>query len=499
MRTVVILGDQLHRHTSALSNATPDDTRIVMVISRRQLASKRWHRQRLHLVLSSMGKLARTLRTEGFEVDERVADTLGDGIDEHVAQYRPSVIEAMSPMSWRMVQTLTKHGVALTPNNQFLCDASTFAEWAAGRPNRLRMEDFYRWQRQRLDVLMEPDGEPCGGRWNYDADNREPPPKDGRSWPEPEHFADDDVDHRVATLIDELAPQAFGEPWDGLWPTTTAQAEQRLDRVISDVLPHFGPHEDAMMADEWHLAHTLLSSSLNIGLLHPRVVVERAEAAYRAGTIDLASAEGFIRQVIGWREYVWGLYWLWMPDYANLNSLEAHDEIPPAFIGGSTHMRCVATTIKDMDQRAYAHHIQRLMVLGNLALLAGIDPQAMTQWMWAGFIDAAEWVMVPNVVGMSLHADGGKMATKPYASGGAYINKMSNYCKGCRYDPKKRVGPTACPYTTLYWDFLARHQAQFASNHRMAQPMAGLRRLSDLPAVRERATDVRLMLQRGEL
>jgi deoxyribodipyrimidine photolyase-related protein len=499
MRTVVILGDQLHRQTSALRGATPADTRIVMVTSRRQLASKRWHRQRLHLVLSAMGKLARTLRAEGFTVDERIADTFGAGIDEHIAQYQSSCIEAMSPMSWRGVQTLTDHGVTLTPNDQFLCDASTFAHWASSRPNRLRMEDFYRWQRQRLDVLMEPDGEPCGGRWNYDADNREPPPKDGRSWPEPEYFADDDIDLRVSALIDELAPQAFGTPADGLWPTTTAQAEQRLDRVIREVLPHFGPHEDAMMANEWHLAHTLLSSSLNIGLLHPRVVVERAEAAYRAGTIDLASAEGFIRQVIGWREYVWGLYWQWMPDYAQRNALKADQPIPPAFVGGTTKMRCVATTISDMKERAYAHHIQRLMVLGNLALLAGLDPQLMTQWMWAGFIDAAEWVMVPNVIGMSLHADGGQMATKPYASGGAYINKMSNYCKGCYYDPKKRTGPTACPYTTLYWDFLDRHQAEFAGNHRMAQPMAGLRRLSDLDAVRARGIEVRQMLHNGDL
>ena len=360
---------------------------------------------------------------------------------------------------------------------QFLCDADAFAEWANARLNRkarLRMEEFYRWQRQRLNVLIEPDGEPSGGKWNYDTENREPPPKDGRDWPEPELFEIDAIDEKIRAHIDELSPNVFGAAWNGLWPTTSAQAEQRLDRVIRDVLPGFGPHEDAMLHDNWHLAHTLLSSSLNVGLLHPSTVIERTEDAYRSGAIPLASAEGFIRQIIGWREYVWGLYWLWMPEYAEKNELGAHAGIPPAFLGGSTRMRCVARTIDDVNQRAYAHHIQRLMILGNLSVLVGVDPRALTEWMWAGFIDAAEWVMVPNVVGMSQHADGGLMATKPYVSGGAYVSKMSDYCKGCYYDPKKRTGEKACPFTTLYWDFLARHEPRFRSNHRMAQPLAGI-------------------------
>ena len=405
----------------------------------------------------------------------------------------------MSPMSWRGVEMLTRHNVELRANGQFFCDAGAFADWAQTRKNRIRMEDFYRWQRQRLGVLIEPDGEPVGGRWNYDGDNRERPPKDGRSWPEPEYFVVDEIDEKVRAQIDEFAPHAFGAPWNGLWPTTRAEAEQRLDRVIRDVLPLFGPHEDAMLHDDWHLAHTLLSSSLNVGLLHPSVVVARAEAAYRAGRVPLSSVEGFIRQVIGWREYVWGLYWLWMPEYAKQNVLDARKPIPPAFLGQPTKMRCVSRTVADIDARAYVHHIQRLMVLGNLALLAGVHPQEMTEWMSTSFIDAAEWVMVPNVIGMSLHADGGLMATKPYASGGAYISKMSDYCKGCVYDPKKRTGPTACPFTTLYWDFLARHEARFRKNHRLAQPIAGLHRLTDLDGLRMRANEVRVLLQSGDL
>jgi deoxyribodipyrimidine photolyase-related protein len=499
MQTVLVLGDQLNRASGALANAEPATHRILFVTSRAQLAGKRWHRQRLHLILAGMAKLARELRSEGFQVDERIAETLTAGIAEHRSEFAPEHLVAMSPTSWRAVRILEAAGVHLVPNDQFLCAADTFAGWAGTRKNRLRMEDFYRWQRERLDVLLEPNGEPVGGKWNYDADNREPPPKDGRRWPEPEHFPLDDIDTIISARINELAPQAFGAPWDGLWPTTNAEALTRLDRVITEVLPHFGPHEDAMMHNEWHLAHTLLSSSLNSGLLHPSTVIERAQDAYRSGAIPLSSAEGFIRQIIGWREYVWGLYWLWMPEYASLNTLDAQAPIPPAFVGAPTKMRCVSRSIADMYERSYAHHIQRLMVLGNLALLADVNPQAMTEWMWAGFIDAAEWVMVPNVVGMSLHADGGKMATKPYAAGGAYISKMSDYCKGCAYDPKKRTGDTACPFTTLYWDFLARHEPRFKTNHRMAQPMAGMRRLSDLPEVRKRAEQVLTMLQNGTL
>ena len=498
-RTVWILGDQLHRNIASLHGATPADTTVLFVTSTHLLGAKRWHRQRLHVVLSGMAKLARDLRAEGFRVDERVAPTLAAGAREHRAAFEPTEVVALSPMSLRGVAMLERSGVRLLPNDQFLCSAEAFAGWGASRAGRLRMEDFYRWQRQRLGVLLEPDAKPCGGRWNFDDANREPPPRDGRAWPEPERFELDDVDEKVRAQIDLHAPRAFGMPFDGLWPTTTAQAERRLDRVIAEVLPRFGPHEDAMLHDNWHLAHTLLSSALNTGMLHPRTVVERAESAYRAGRVPLASAEGFIRQVLGWREYVWGLYWQWMPDYATSNGLGATRAVPPALLGGRTDMRCVARCVADVEERGFAHHIQRLMVLGNLALLAGVDPQAMTEWMWAGFVDAAEWVMVPNVIGMSLHADGGRMATKPYASGGAYISRMSDYCKGCRYDPKQRTGERACPFTTLYWDFLARHEAVLRTNHRMSNPLAGLRRLADIDDVRDRATQVLAALDAGEL
>ena len=497
--TLWVLGDQLHRTSGVLRNADPSRHRILFVTSLRSIRSKRWHRQRLHIVLAGMAKLAAQLRDEGFDVDERVSATLLCGWEEHCVEFAPTATALMHPNSWSGAERVKGRGVELLPNDQFLCTPTEFATWAATRTKQIRMEDFYRWQRQRLGILIEPDGTPAGGSWNYDDQNRERPPKDGRTWPEPERFELDEIDRRVASFIDSHAPHAFGAPYDGLWPTTTAQAEARLDRVIAGVLPMFGPHEDAMLHGNWHLAHTLLSSALNLGMLNPATVIERAVDAYRRGAVPLSSAEGFIRQIIGWREYVWGLYWLWMPDYAAQNALGAVRPIPPAFVGAPTNMRCVSRCVEDLESRGYLHHIQRLMVLGNLSLLAGVDPKALTDWMWAGFVDAAEWVMVPNVIGMSQHADGGRMATKPYASGGAYISKMSDYCTGCSYDPKKRVGSNACPFTTLYWDFLARHDERFRRNHRMSKPLAGMRRLSDLEAVRERAASVLHALDEGTL
>jgi deoxyribodipyrimidine photolyase-related protein len=499
MKSVWVLGDQLHRDTLVLRDASPSDTRVLFVVSTSFLGSRVWHRQRLHVVLASMRRLAAQLEAEGFEVDWRVAPTMRAGVKAHLASFGASSVVVMESADLSLRAEVSAWDECdVLPNDQFLCSAQEFAGWAAGRKS-LKNEDFYRWQRTRLDVLMD-GAEPVGGQWNLDHENREPPPKDGRSWPEPEHWPLDEIDAEISALIDEHAVLASGAPWTGLWPTTTAQAQARLARVVRDALPKFGPHEDAMLISSWHLAHTALSSSINIGLLRPMDVVDAAESAFRSGAVPLASAEGFIRQIIGWREYVYGLAHLWGPSYVSSNALGAHRPLPPAFRDpGLTKMRCVANAVQGVEDRAYAHHIQRLMVLGNLALLAGVDPAAMTGWMRERFIDGADWVMAPNVVGMSLHADGGRMATKPYASGGAYISKMSDSCKGCAYDPKLRTGDRACPYTTLYWDFLARHEDRFRSNHRMSQPMAGMRRLADLPQVRERAADVLAKLDAGEL
>jgi len=491
-----VLGDQLHRQLPALRAATPATHRVLMVHSEAKLTSKRWHVQRAHLVITSMHRFAVELRAEGFEVDERHAPTLAAGLAAHRLEWQPDEVHATEPASRDGLTMLHRLGVTVHRTDQFLCHPEEFAAWAAGR-KQLTMEHFYRWQRRRLGYLMDGD-EPAGGQWNFDADNRKPPPKDGRNhWPTPPYTPLDALDHEV---LQRVRHHTWGAAPDGTWATDRAGALDRLHHFVEHVLPGFGPHEDAMTTASWHVGHSMLAHYLNLGMLTPREVCDAVEAAYRAGHAPIASAEGFIRQVIGWREYVWGLYWLWGADYAASNELDAHRPLPPAFTGAArTQMRCLATTLQNLHDHGWVHHIQRLMVIGNLCLLAGVQPRALTDWMWAGFIDGAEWVMVPNVVGMALHADGGRMATKPYASGGAYIDRMSDYCKGCRYDRTKRTGADACPFTTLYWDFLARHETLFARNPRMAQQVRAAQRLADLPAVRERAVEVLALLDRGAL
>jgi len=494
METIWVFGDQLNSHLPPLSSATPTTARILMVESRAKLTSKHWHRQRAHLVVCSMRRFADELRARGFEVDYRVAPTLAQGLAAHREVFAPSRVVAMESNSFDGRALLANLGVDTVASTQFLCHYETFAEWASTRRS-IKMEDFYRWQRVRLGYLMDGD-EPAGGRWNFDAENRERPPKDGRSWPEPVRTPLDDLDREV---LADLPDACWGDTPDGTWATSRNEALRRLQHAVTEVLPRFGPHEDAMLAGSWHLAHTLLSPYLNLGLLLPGEVCDAVELAYRQGSIPIASAEGFIRQIIGWREYVWGRYWQWMPDYRHANELDAHRPLPPLFTGAETKMRCVDKVIEDVGRHGYAHHIQRLMILGNLALLSGVEPLELTEWMWAGFVDGAEWVMLPNVVGMALAADGGRMATKPYAAGGAFIDKMSDYCGTCVYDRKKRTGPDACPFTTLYWDFLDRHQDRFRRNARVAQQVAAAGRLSDLEDVRARARDVLTALDAGDL
>ena len=489
-----MLGDQLNRRLGPLRLATPGTSRILMVESRAKLESKAWHRQRAHLVICAMRRFAAELVAEGFEVDYRRSPGLAAGLRAHRDEHAPSRVVAMEPASFDGLALLGRLGVDVVRSDQFLCHYEEFGAWAATRRS-VKMEDFYRWQRTRLGYLMD-DGEPAGGRWNFDADNRERPPKDGRVWPEPLRTPLDDLDRAV---LADLPDACWGRDPDGTWATSRGEALRRLDHVIEAVIPVFGPHEDAMLSTSWHLAHTLLSPYLNLGLLLPGEVCDAVEAAFHRGDVPIASAEGFIRQVIGWREYVWGRYWQWMPDYRSANELAAHRPLPPVFAGAPTQMRCVSQTLEDVGAHGYAHHIQRLMILGNLALLAGIDPWELTEWMWSSFVDGAEWVMLPNVIGMALHADGGRMATKPYAAGGAYIDRMSDYCGSCVYNRRQRVGPDACPFTTLYWAFLDRHRERFERNARVARQVHAGQRLGDLDEVNARAAEVLAALDAGTL
>lgn len=494
--TVWVLGDQLNTRIGALRFATPKSHRILMVESRHKCESRGWHRQRLHFIISSMRHFAEELRSDGFVVEYIQAPTMREGLARYRQKHPKSEITATAPNSIAGRALMERLGIATVPSNQFLTPEGEFAAWAATRKS-LKMEDFYRRQRVRLGYLMDGD-EPAGGRWNFDAENREPPPRDGSNpWGEPLRDPLDNIDLDV---ISGLPDTATGDDPVGWWSTTRVGAFRHLRHFVEHLLPTFGPHEDAMLAGNWHLAHSMLSPYLNNGLLMPADVCDAVQWAYDNDRVPIASAEGFIRQVIGWREYVHGLYWLWMPEYLHKNELGAVRPLPAAFTDpSSTRMRCVSICAGDVKQRGWAHHIQRLMVLGNLALIAGVDPVAMNNWMWESFVDGAEWVMVPNVIGMSLHADGGMMATKPYAAGGAYIDRMSDYCKGCTYDRKKRTGDDACPFTTLYWDFVLRHADRFVKNPRMGTQVRAGQKLADAQAVRDRAADVLHLLDTGRL
>ena len=386
--------------------------------------------------------------------------------------------------------------VRCVKSDQFLCHPDAYREFMGARKT-VKMEDFYRWQRKRLSVLMDGDA-PVAGRWNFDEDNRQPPPKtDHDRWPVPVSVPLDEIDQQV---IADVAPYTWGALPTGLWATSRAGALARLKKFATEVLPMFGEHEDAMLKSNWHLAHSLLSPYLNNGLLLPGEVVDAVVAEFEKGNVPVNSAEGFLRQVIGWREYIWNCYWQWMPDYAQMNALSAEIPLPKLFTAPEkTQMACMKSVLEGVYEHSYAHHIERLMVLGNFALIAGINPQELTQWMWNSFVDAAEWVMVPNVVGMSQYADGGMLATKPYASGGAYIDRMSNHCKGCAYDRKKRVGADACPFTVLYWDFFLRHDEKFVKNPRVARQVRAAQQLADREELQATAVTIFRRLQSGEL
>lgn len=496
LSTIWVFGDQLNTSIGALANASPRTHRILMVESQAKLTSRNWHIQRAHFLITSMRRFARELQTLGFEVDYRKSPTMRHGFQEHCAEYSPATVLATEPNSRIARKLLSELIVTQVPSDQFLCHPTLFSEFAVRRKN-LKMEDFYRWQRKRLNYLIDGD-EPVEGRWNFDEFNREPPPKPGTvHWELPPITPLDELDREV---LDDLPQHLIGASPDGLWPTSRAEALQRLDHFITKVLPQFGPHEDAMTTNSWHLAHSLLSPLLNNGLLLPREVCDRVESAYRNGTVPIQSAEGFMRQVIGWREYVWNVYWQQSESYMSLNALNASMPLPEMFTNPScTKMNCVGSIVQDIHDRAWVHHIPRLMVLGNFALIAGVNPQEFMLWMWDSFVDAAEWVMVPNVIGMSLHADGGIMATKPYAAGGAYIDRMSDYCKGCTYDRKNRTGSDACPFTTLYWDFLLRHADSFAKNHRIVTQVRAAQKLTDCHEVQERAVEVMTLARKGQL
>jgi deoxyribodipyrimidine photolyase-related protein len=390
------------------------------------------------------------------------------------------------------------HGLPLDvrEDRHFYGSVREFAAHARGRKS-LRMENFYREMRRRHGVLMQGD-EPEGGQWNFDADNREAFGAEGPGRVPPRtRFEPDTITREVIALVEQRFAGHPGRLDDFAWPVTRAQALAALDRFIAERLPLFGRYQDAMWPGEPWLYHAHLAAALNLKLLNPREVVDAAVAAYRAGAAPLAGVEGFVRQILGWREYVRGIYWTRMPAYGALNALRAHADLPAWYWTGETAMACLRDAIGQTLQHGYAHHIQRLMVTGLFALMYGAQPQQVHAWYLAVYVDAVEWVELPNTLGMSQYADGGLMASKPYVATGKYIQRMSPYCRGCRYDPAQRTGDAACPFTTLYWDFLMRHATRLASNSRMALQVKNVTRLSDADrqAIATRAAAIR----RGEV
>ena len=464
---------------------------VLLIESRAVFSRRRFHRQKAHLILSALRHRAAEL---GDRAEFHRVGTYAEALDR-----LREPLSVCAPTSWRSRDfVLARPDLQVLAARGFVTTQPEFAAWAEGRGRRrLLMEDFYRDSRRRHDVLMN-GAEPVGGRWNLDEENREPPPADGRiGVPEPWWPVEDDIDAEVRADLDRWAAEGLvsfvGDDGPRRFPATRAEALHRLADFLEHRLAAFGPHEDAMLAGDRWLAHSLLSPALNLGLLDPLEVVVATERSARdraaAGELlPLNSVEGFVRQVLGWRDYIWHMYWHLGRDFRYRNHLAAHAGVPEWLTdldGAAVDAACLSDVLGDLRRDGWVHHIPRLMVLGNYALQRGIDPSAMADWFHESFVDGYEWVMVANVVGMSQHADGGVLATKPYASGGAYIDRMSDYCGGCRYDPRKRLGDDACPFTAGYWAFLDRTRDRLAGNHRMRRPLQGLDRLADLPAVVE--------------
>ncbi len=497
MKRLIYIGfDQLHRDFGVLKQAKPGEDVIIFVESQRVLKSRTWHLQRLWFMISAVKHFAKELEVEGFEVLYLKSETTKSGILEAKAKFGIDEVIAAEPHSFGLLEEL-KGVINFQPSNFFLTDKTEFIKWA-GLQKNLLMENFYRTQRKRLGILMDGD-KPAGGAWNFDKENRLAPPKNYDYPPYLEHERDL-IDEEVLSELKSADLKLWGADPDTTWATTRSGALEQLSYFLTKHFATFGPYEDAMVKENWAFHHSLLSPYLNIGLIHASEVIEAVRNRYQKGDIPIESCEGFIRQVIGWREYINGVYWFFGDEYRKNNHFNLDRPLLPLFTDASkTKMACVSQQISDIHERAWVHHIPRLMVLSNLALLSGVKPNEFLAWMREMFIDAADWVMVPNVIGMGMHSDGGKMMTKPYVSGGSYISKMSNYCKGCAYNPKERIGETACPFTNLYWNFLAEHEDEFKSNHRMFQQMGGLRRLKDLPEVRAESKRILKGLSEGQI
>ena len=507
---IPVFADQLSLNLSVLRRADRQRDRVLMVEVAEEAHHVAHHRKKLAFLFSAMRHHAQALREDGWIVDYVRLDELGNTgsfngeLGRAITRHNATHVALTEPSEWRVLEMARRWPdsfpvhVEIVEDGRFICSHAEFSKWAKDR-RQLRMEYFYREMRKKTRLLMD-GNEPAGGRWNLDAENRKPAGRD-LLMPQPLWVEPDATTRDVIDMVGRLFPERFGtlEPFG--YAVTRPDAQHALDLFVATALPDFGTYQDAMLSGERFLYHSVLSAYLNTGLLDPLDMCRRAETAWREGTVPLNAAEGFIRQIIGWREYVRGIYWMEMPGYAEKNALEATRPLPAFYWSADTDMACVREVVTQTRETAYAHHIQRLMVTGNFALLAGIEPQQVHEWYLAVYADAFEWVELPNTLGMSQFADGGLLGSKPYAASGNYINKMSDYCGGCRYNVKDRTGPDACPFNPLYWDFLVRNRKSLGRNPRLAQAYRNWDRMpaETRAAYLGRAQDVLARLEKGRV
>ncbi|WP_323762871.1 cryptochrome/photolyase family protein [Maricaulis sp.] len=498
---VLVLGDQLTPDLPSLRQTAPGDADILMVEASRETGYVWHHRKKIVFVLSAMRHFAAALEASGRRViyhrldQDKPCSSFTEAVERALAAHSYDRIILTEPGEWRLRkefdgwQDRFDLPVVIVEDDRFICSHDRFNAWAEGR-KQLRMEYFYREMRRETGLLMDGD-KPAGGRWNYDTENRKPA-ADDLFMPAPFSAGPDAETRAVIDMVAKHFPDGFGDLEPFRFAVTPDGAEAALEHFISESLADFGTYQDAMLRGTPFLHHSLLSAYMNIGLLDPMTVCRRVEDAWRSGRVPINSAEGYIRQVIGWREFVRGIYWREGADYVHRNAFDARRALPDFYWTGDTAMACLSEAIGQTRREAYAHHIQRLMVTGTFALIAGIDPHALHEWYLAVYIDAFEWVEAPNTIGMSQFADGGLLASKPYAASGAYINRMSDYCGDCRYNVKDRTGPDSCPFNSLYWDFLDRNADTLRGNPRLGPVYRNWDRMTDdkRQAYRDRARDV---------
>jgi deoxyribodipyrimidine photolyase-related protein len=488
MKLCLILGDQLSPNLSSLADHHTQTDVVLMCEVRSEATYVKHHKKKIAFVFSAMRHFAKGLSDDGYDVryvqydDQNNTGSLIGEVGRIITQEPITEIVVTAPAEHRLQTEMAGWSlelnlpVTIKEDDRFLCSPDEFSSWAEGR-KQLRMEYFYREMRRKYSILMDQDG-PIGGQWNYDAENRKPP-SSGLDVPDTFRAQPDEITQEVLALVEHHFPDHFGDLLPFHFAISRDQALDALGQFIAKRLRLFGDYQDAMVQNEPWMYHSHIGFYLNCGLLNPLECIERAEAAYHKGVAPLNAVEGFIRQILGWREYVRGIYWLKMPNYKSANFLEAKRQLPDFYWTADTKMNCMRQCITETKQNAYAHHIQRLMVLGNFALLAGIAPDEVNNWYLLVYADAYEWVELPNVTGMVLFADGGLLASKPYAASGAYINKMSNYCGSCKYKVSVKNGPNACPFNYLYWDFIGRNDGKLRGNPRMGFMYKSLDRMSD--------------------